>query len=799
MQASHHPNVNLIEARDESRRLQALRALRLLDTPPDAEIDRITQLTAECLNAPICLLTLVDEDRLWFKSRCGFDAESYPRHGSFCQHIVADRRSMLCTDLQQDLRFANHELVAGEGKTLRFYAGVPIEMDGSVIGTLCLMDHVPHDTFGDKDMARLEKFAALMCDTLMARQLRIESQIEHELFAKGPCAVLIWEPTSGGMQLSYRSQNLEQLLGHDMSLSLNEGAAFETLIWKGDRSEFRTSLRAHERSRLNQLETSFRTASGRQWLRQATYGEYDESGQLLRVRAYLSDISHQKHLEASIEGAKERLFLALESAQIGTWDMNLVTQERLVSSRTAAMLGYRADELDTSQTNWTNLIHPFDRARVEQAVQSRLGAPIDATPQRVIFSIEYRMRHKQGHYIWVQSCGKLVSRNQAGQAERVVGTIIDISDRKAIELQTQRQQDMLDIVNETQHTFMQNKSVNTACDTLFEPLLQLTDSQFGFIGIVRRAEDGKPYLQVPSISNISWDQDTRNWYERQHGSDEGMSFYNLDNLFGHVVMHDTVVCTNEPPSHSASRGSPAGHPHLDSFLGVPLRYDGQVVGMIGLGNRQDGFDQGMVQMLSPLTSTLGTMIHARQMEERRLAAEAKLLEQATHDTLTRLLNRRGFFESAEAVVTQVRRYGGPMTIAVLDLDHFKAVNDTHGHGGGDKVLVAVSQCIKESLRETDLVGRMGGEEFVLLLTETSTDDAMIGLERLRANIAALNIEHEGKSIRVSTSIGATAWRNTFESVDAWMAEADAALYLAKNEGRNCIRTGHAHGLSLAAG
>lgn len=772
--------------------------MQLLDTPPDAEIDRISRLASECLGAPICLLTLVDESRLWFKSRCGYDAESYPRHGSFCQQVVADRRSMLCADLQLDARYAEHELVAGVGKTLRFYAGVPIEVDGCVIGTLCLMDHVPHPDFGDAGMARLTQFAALMRDTLMARQLRIESQQQHALFTKGPCAVLIWEPSGGGMQLSYRSQNLEQLLGHDMSVSLNEGAAFETLLWKGDRSEFRTSLRAHERSRLEHLETSYRTASGRQWLRQTTYGEYDDCDKLLRVRAYLMDISHQKHLEAGIEGAKERLFLALESAQIGTWDMNLISHERLVSSRTAAMLGYRADELDTSQANWTTLIHPFDRAGVETAVQSRLGAPHDATVQRSIFSIEYRMRHKQGHYIWVQSCGKLVSRNQVGQAERVVGTIIDITDRKAIELQTQRQQDMLDIVNETQHTFMQNKSINTACDTLFEPLLQLTDSQFGFIGIVRHGDNGKPYLQVPSISNISWDQDTRNWYDRLHGSAEGMSFYNLDNLFGHVVMHDTVVCTNEPTTHSASRGTPAGHPHLDSFLGVPLRYDGKVVGMIGLGNRQDGFDQTMVQMLSPLTSTLGTMIHARQLEERRLAAEAKLLEQATHDALTQLLNRRAFFETAEATITQVRRYGGSMTVAVLDLDHFKTVNDTHGHGGGDKVLVAVSQCIRESLRETDLVGRLGGEEFVLLLTETSTEDAIIGLERLRANIEALQIEHEGKVIRASTSIGATDWRNTFDSVDAWLAEADAALYRAKNEGRNCIRTSAAVTLALAA-
>jgi len=776
-----------VDVHRESMRIKALKGLGLLDTPPDPEIDRLTALTASIFQVPICLVSLVDEDRLWFKSKCGLAMDTYPRRLSFCQHVVIDRRSLVCNDLTLDDRFAQLELVCKADNPLRFYAGVPLFFDGQVVGTLCVMDTRPRPDFDARALSQLERLTDIVCDTISARQRRIEIQRERELFTRGPCAVMIWEPRFEDMLVTYRSENLATMLGSDLINQLQDGAAFESLIWPKDRHDFRIALEAHRVSRLQYLETSFRTSSGQQWLRQATYGEYNEDDRLVRVRAYLTDITPLKRLEQAIESTKERLFLAMESAQIATWDLNTLTGERVVSPRAAAMMGYRPDELEHNQGTWTELVHPFDRARLDQATKDRLSAPVD-DPARMsrIFSIEYRLRHKDGHYIWVQSCGKLVSRDDRGRPVRIVGTLLDISERKASELRAQQQKQLVNLVNEVQHTFLLDKSLTSACNRMFTPLLRFTDSQFGFIGLFEHTADGTPFLRVPSISNISWNEDTQKWYEQQQTSADGMIFYKLDNLFGHVVTQGTVVCTNAPSEHPASRGTPAGHPVLTSFLGLPLRYDGRVVGMIGLGNRPDGFNAAMVEQLAPLTGTLGAMIHARAIEERRIQAEALLVEQATRDTLTGLLNRRGFFEAADTAVAQARRYHRHITLAVLDLDHFKQVNDTHGHAGGDAVLSEVSQQMKRCFRESDVLARLGGEEFVVLLTETSAEAARIALERLRVAVEALDITHGGRSIRVTTSIGACDWSEQTRSVDDWLAEADTALYQAKNGGRNRV-------------
>ena len=123
---------------------------------------------------------------------------------------------------------------------------------------------------------------------------------------------------------------------------------------------------------------------------------------------------------------------------------------------------------------------------------------------------------------------------------------------------------------------------------------------------------------------------------------------------------------------------------------------------------------------------------------------------------------------------------------LLDLDHFKAINDTHGHGAGDAVLEKVSSIIKDSMRVADLSCRYGGEEFCVLLPETDLKQTMGLAERLRNDIAAALINYQDKRLSVSVSIGVALWQQADE-VDEILEKADKALYRAKNDGRNCVR------------
>ena len=130
---------------DETQRLRALRSLQILDTLEEERFDRITRLARRMFDVPIALVSLVDEDRQWFKSRQGLDACESGRDVSFCGHAILHERALVVPDSLEDARFMDNPLVAGPPH-IRFYAGHPVHApDGSRVGTLCIIDHVPRD------------------------------------------------------------------------------------------------------------------------------------------------------------------------------------------------------------------------------------------------------------------------------------------------------------------------------------------------------------------------------------------------------------------------------------------------------------------------------------------------------------------------------------------------------------------------------------------------------------------------------------------------------------------------------
>lgn len=152
------------------------------------------------------------------------------------------------------------------------------------------------------------------------------------------------------------------------------------------------------------------------------------------------------------------------------------------------------------------------------------------------------------------------------------------------------------------------------------------------------------------------------------------------------------------------------------------------------------------------------------------------------DALTGLYNRRHFNAELEREFMRSKRYGGNLCIAIIDIDFFKKINDTYGHLCGDYVLKEVAYLILENFRKTDMVFRYGGEEFVVIMTETSLKNSLIPLERLRKTIENNNFIYKGKKITVTISIGVET--NQTDTTDEFLNNADKALYQAKQNGRN---------------
>ena len=168
--------------------------------------------------------------------------------------------------------------------------------------------------------------------------------------------------------------------------------------------------------------------------------------------------------------------------------------------------------------------------------------------------------------------------------------------------------------------------------------------------------------------------------------------------------------------------------------------------------------------------------------------ESDLLQQSIVDPLTGVLNRRGLQQALERELARFRRYGDDLTVAMLDLDHFKLLNDAYGHAAGDAVLIGTAQLVSTQLRETDVVGRFGGEEFVVLLAHTEISESEPILQHLCDTLRESTELLRGAEVRATASFGATSTRGR-RSIDAYdlLREADIALYQAKERGRDQVR------------
>ncbi|MBF0620795.1 MAG: GGDEF domain-containing protein [Magnetococcales bacterium] len=169
--------------------------------------------------------------------------------------------------------------------------------------------------------------------------------------------------------------------------------------------------------------------------------------------------------------------------------------------------------------------------------------------------------------------------------------------------------------------------------------------------------------------------------------------------------------------------------------------------------------------------------------ERALTYE-ELYDQARRDTLTGLVNRRVFDERLNQEIANAQRYGHPLALAYLDLDHFKAINDRLGHADGDDALKAVSKALLKMIRGSDLLARTGGDEFALILPNTVEDMGFLLMKRLCKVVKALNIQAPGAD-KLGVSIGLACWQPGL-SVDEWLKSADDALYRAKAAGRSTV-------------
>jgi len=436
----------------------------------------------------------------------------------------------------------------------------------------------------------------------------------------------------------------------------------------------------------------------------------------------LTDISERKRFEDKMRASEVRWKLALDATGDGVWAWNVRTGEVTFSARFAQLLGYTRRELGRRMEDWSARIHPDDRPQVVAAYQAHLSG------KRTSFASEHRTLCKDGTWKWVLSRGAIVNRTEDGQAQRMIGTYVDITEQKqtetALRVSAQFQQAVFDSLSAQ---------------------LAVLDRHGTIIH-----------------TNAAWRD-----YAQAHGFADPPDFTGGDYLTvlgGMTAQDPATVPVAAAGIASVARGEVARFQLPQPFF-APA------------DNRWFSIK------ITPVRDEQQRIVVSHEDVTQIKAAELASVKLANTDVLTGALSRRNFLALAEQELARASRYQLPLMVLMLDLDHFKQINDQHGHAAGDAVLQSFVSTVTSVLRESDLIGRLGGEEFGVLLPSTSAEGGAALAQRIVESVRASPVEAGGEPIAYTVSIGGGCL-GVETSFAALLGLADAALYQAKRTGRD---------------
>lgn len=335
--------------------------------------------------------------------------------------------------------------------------------------------------------------------------------------------------------------------------------------------------------------------------------ETDKAGNITKVSGTVQDITGRIEMENHLLETERRFSFAVEGAGDGIWDWNMVNGEMEFSKLYEEMLGYKEGDLVPHVDTWAASVSPDDKERVQQHLEDYLEGRTEK------YSIELKLRTKEDNYKWVLCRGTIVEHDRKNKPMRMIGIHTDISERVAMENSLSQRKKLLDLLHHSTTEFVMNGFNRETMNNMLGTLLDVTGSEYGFIGEVFLDDEDKPYLKTHAITNIAWDDATQELYGLN--SEKGFELRNLSTLYGLVLSSRQPVLSNNPSSDARSGGLPPGHPAMNSFLGVPIFYGSELVGMYGIANRENGYDAETQELLGPFDLTYAAMVHARRIGE----------------------------------------------------------------------------------------------------------------------------------------------------------------------------------------
>jgi diguanylate cyclase (GGDEF)-like protein/PAS domain S-box-containing protein len=415
------------------------------------------------------------------------------------------------------------------------------------------------------------------------------------------------------------------------------------------------------------------------------------------------------------------------------------------------------------------IVHPQFREQAARHLEEQLHA------QAAVPRVEMTYLRQDGVPVHVE----VSSRYFAFEGKPAVQALVrDVSERKAAERKIVRLSNLYAALSQT------NKAITRLSEPqrLFEEVCRIV-VEYGPIDIagILMHVSGAPAVHSVASAGRARDLLEGVRYTTDPSVPEGRGLIGTAMRTGqHIVCNDVTL----DPRTAPWRKQLAQY-QLRSAAMFPLRRNGAVVGLLVLSSSEPGFfDQELVELLLEMSANISFALDAMERETQRRQAEERLTFLAQFDVLTGLPNRAVFRDRLTQAVARARRNGTMMALMLFDLDRFKQINDTMGHGIGDRVLQVVAARLKEQLREVDTISRLGGDEFTLIAEGTTGVDHFVALAEKVRQLLSVPLDVDSREIALSTSVGVTVYPRDGEDLDDLLRNADIAMYRAKHAGGN---------------
>ncbi|MEM8611193.1 MAG: EAL domain-containing protein [Cyanobacteria bacterium P01_H01_bin.105] len=431
-------------------------------------------------------------------------------------------------------------------------------------------------------------------------------------------------------------------------------------------------------------------------------------------------------LNKKLKISEERYALAVQGANDGIWDWDLRTNKIFYSCRWQTMLGLDGRHISDSPQEWLSRIHADDRSTFESKLQEHLEFHWSK------FQCEYRVLHRDGDYRWMLTRG-MALWDDKGQPYRIAGSQTNINERKQLEQSLYEEKELAQI---TLHS-IGDAVITTDESGYIKDFNPVAEKLTGWL-----AKEAKQ-RSISEVCRIV-DSNTRQ-----------------------ALQNPALQAIKEKKTISLS-----DHPTLISKTG-----------------QEFAIGDSAAPIRSATGEVLGTVLVFHDVTEERGIAK-QLAWHAFHDPLTELFNRKKFIYSLNNAIDELSMRETEHMLCYMDLDHFKAVNDTCGHAAGDKLLLQVADLWRSQIRQTDVLARLGGDEFGLLLYNCRLPRAVQIAESFCRSIQAFRFLYDGKVFSIGVSIGIVPITSNNTNSEQVIKLADTACYAAKNKGRNRVQVYH---------